>query len=162
MVERKDEGERVKVEGQIERDILSAETESEINNKKRKIESMKAEGEYKINLLNEKGNIKIKKIESDNERKKDENNHKKEMTIIGKNQIKEMNKIQDEHEINLLKQNNESKKKNAEIDRNIKNNQEKEKREMAKIKGNYDLKITQLNADHDVAMKKFKNKKIAK
>ena len=30
-------------------------------NKKRKIESMKAEGEYKINLLNEKGNIKIKK-----------------------------------------------------------------------------------------------------
>jgi hypothetical protein len=52
---------------------------------KRKIESMKAEGEYKLNLLNEKGNIKVKKIELNNERKKDENNHKKDMTIIEKN-----------------------------------------------------------------------------
>jgi hypothetical protein len=84
------------------------------------------------------------------------------MAIIDGNQIKVRQKIKDEHEINLLKQNNESKKKNAEIDRNIIKNQEKEKREMAKIKGNYDLKITQLNADHDVAMKKFENKKIAK
>ena len=103
---------------------------------------MKAEGEYKINLLNEKGNIKIKKIESDNERKKDENNHKKEMTIIDKYQIK------NEYKINLLKLKNESKKINAEIDRNFINNQEKGKREIAKIKGNYDLKITQLNADN--------------
>jgi hypothetical protein len=60
-VERKDEREREKFEGQIERDKLSAETENEINSKKRKIESMKAEGEYEINLINEKGNIKIKK-----------------------------------------------------------------------------------------------------
>jgi hypothetical protein len=76
----------VEVEGQIQRDILNAKTENEIyNKKKRKIESMKAEGEYKINLLNEKGNIKIKKIELNNERKKDENNHKKDMTIIEKN-----------------------------------------------------------------------------
>ena len=60
-MERKDEREREKVEGQIARDKLSAETENEINIEKRKIESMKAEGEYKINLLNEKGNIKIKK-----------------------------------------------------------------------------------------------------
>ena len=81
------------------------------------------------------------------------------MTIIGKNQIKEMNKIQDEHEINLLKQKNESKKTNAEIDRKILNNQEKEKREMNKIKGNYDLKKTQLNADHDAAMKKLEYEK---
>ena len=61
MVERKDEREREKVEGQIARDKLSAEIENEINIEKRKIESMKAEGEYKINLLNEKVNIKIKK-----------------------------------------------------------------------------------------------------
>ena len=119
MVERECEWERVKVEGQIARDILSAETENEINSKKRKIESMKAEGEYKINLLNEKGNIKIKKIESDYERKKDENNHIKEMAKIEKNQIKEMKKIQNEHERNLLKQKNESKKINVEIDKNI-------------------------------------------
>ena len=60
-MERNDEREREKFEGQIARDKLSAETENEINIEKRKIESMKAEGEYKINLLNEKGNIKIKK-----------------------------------------------------------------------------------------------------
>ena len=49
---------------------------------------MKAEGLYRINVLNEKRNIKIKNIESNNERKKDEKKHKKVMTIIEKNHIK--------------------------------------------------------------------------
>jgi hypothetical protein len=60
-----------------------------------------------------------------------------------------------------LKQKNESKEINIEIDRNFINNQEKEKekREVAKIKENYDLKITQSNTDHDATMKKFENEK---
>lgn len=109
---------------------------------------MKAEGLNNINILNEKRNIKIKNIELNHERKNDEYNHKINMAIIEKNHIKGTKKFKDEHEINSSKQKNEIKKINVDIERNLIDSQEKNKRK-------YNLKLTQINSDNNATIKRL-------
>ena len=154
-VNNQDEIEKTRVHGEIEEKLLNAQTNANRTMEEEKRKTLIAQGEQEIEKLKINGQFKKEEKELDNMREKEKENHYKEMITLENKHKETMEKEAKKHEIDLLKQNDESKKVDAQIEIDKNNSIEENRRKLIDLENSYSLKNKQLDANIKKELKKL-------
>ena len=104
--------------------------------------------------INAQGEIDLKKQKLTQEREKEIDEHNERMKVIENDQIKDMKKLDYQHELDLLDHKDKSKQVEAQIEIDKKNADQNNLRLMEKLRGKLDTEKMKTSADIEERMKK--------
>ena len=133
----KEETHKLEVKGQIKKDIINA------------------EGKVKIEEIKEQGKVDIEKMKIENERQEINNAHEKDMKGMEYDYKIRDKQIEKDHEINVMRQQQEGRRKEEELKIKSDDHHAKNLREMKKLEGEIEVNMAIAKGDIEAKFKKL-------